>query len=222
MKAKSENPGLEELRSYLARISAKELGHGEHEEAERLLFKCWCELEILSDDAKLEPYKLLHRTEGLTWNPPLLSFDIERHAATVGGSIYAHVYSWTVNVESGTATMEENPTRRQVRSKDKALKVAPIADEIVRLVVNRERDERLKWSKDSSQVTLLFNKIIKATNWRTRAGRKERFWKVFEKEIQGRGWEVAAGQVQTLPSGFIRIPARVLLERKPTSKEPRP
>jgi hypothetical protein len=43
------------------------------------------------------------RAEELSWNPPILSFTIERHGATARGSSRAELHEWTVNLHEGTA-----------------------------------------------------------------------------------------------------------------------
>jgi hypothetical protein len=52
-------------------------------ELERLLAACWDELT--GDDGGMEAYKLLNRMEDVAWNPPLLTFVIERHGGTARG-----------------------------------------------------------------------------------------------------------------------------------------
>jgi hypothetical protein len=89
----------------------------------------------MTDDSALEPHKLLHRTEGLAWDPPLLKFEIERHGATVGGSVYAEVHEWSINLETSQASLLES-RRRQVQPKDKRLDVKPLAQEIANAILS--------------------------------------------------------------------------------------
>ena len=91
---------LSELKRYV-----RQLPRGPVLEAvvvETLLVKCWDLLEI-SDDSSMAAYKLDGRTEGLSWNPPFLTFDIERHGGVDMGGKDAVIYSYEVNVEEGTA-----------------------------------------------------------------------------------------------------------------------
>ena len=88
---------------------------------ETLLVKCWDLLEI-SDYSSMEDYKLDGRTEGLSWNPPFLTFqkikslmalsinlgahsitEIKRHGDVVMEGKDTVICSWEVNVEEGTA-----------------------------------------------------------------------------------------------------------------------
>ena len=177
---------LENLHTYLCRLGPGEVPFGYVSEIERLLRDCWHELEITTDDGKLEPYKLLNRTENLAWNAPFLTFDIERHGATVLGSVYAEVHKWAINVEKGHAGLE-NQRRRQVHPKDARLNVKPLAQEIAALIVNRKTDGRRRWKKGGI-VYLNIGKIIPATNQQTTSGRRKRFRTELCHILQQDGW----------------------------------
>jgi hypothetical protein len=184
------HPGIKKLQSYLTPRSNGELSFGETRDIERLLFESWHEFTIESEDAGMEAYKLLNRTEEMTWAAPLLTFSIERHGATVGGSVYAHVYQWTIDVERGTANMDRFPTRRQIRRMDKPLKVKPLAQEIAELILNGKEDSRLAW-KNEAKVRLLITKIIPTTNEQTTSGRRKRFRSAIAEILQPHGWRMS-------------------------------
>src|SRR5262249_22158252 len=61
-----------------------------------LLADCWHDFEG-ADETSMKDLKLTH-AEDLSWRPPVLSFTIERHGATVLGSTRAELYQWTVNL----------------------------------------------------------------------------------------------------------------------------
>src|SRR5215831_20472355 len=71
---------LEELRN--APPGAIE-GHAKYN-VMHLLANCWHELEGAGETAMQA--RKLDRAEDVSWNPPVLSFTIERHGATVLGS----------------------------------------------------------------------------------------------------------------------------------------
>jgi hypothetical protein len=182
--------GIKKLQSYLAPCSNGELPFGKTRDIERLLFECWHEFVIESEDAGMEAYKLLNRTEDMTWASPMLTFSIERHGATVGGSVYAHIYQWAIDVERGTASMDRFPTRRQVGDLDKPLKVKPLAQEIADLILNGKEDSRLAW-KNETKVRLLITKIIPTTNEQTTSGRRKRFRSALAEALQPHGWRMS-------------------------------
>ena len=182
--------GIKKLQSYLTGCSNAELAFAETRDVERLLSECWHEFKVESDDAGLEGYKLLNRTEDMAWVAPLLTFSIERHGATVCGSVYAHVYKWTIDVERGTASMDRFPTRRQVGDRAKPLKVKPLAQEIGDLIVKGKEDSRLVW-KSETKVRVLIADVIPETNKETTSGRRKRFRSAITEILQPHGWRMS-------------------------------
>jgi len=146
---------MEQLIGYLKSIPKGPISDAS--ELETLLKECWYEFEG-ADDTKMWPSKLTGRMEDITWDPPILTFKIERHGGTVMGSTRADLHLWKVNIEKGTADFSVSGYR-QIYPRQPNLNVTPIAEEIVGLIVNRSQDGRLKWNKDGS-VTVLMGKIL--------------------------------------------------------------
>src|SRR5690348_12613078 len=96
---------IERMSQYLSKVPPGELSSMQVRNIEELLAAAWEGLEIGGDDSNMAPYKPVGRTENLAWNPPLLTFDIERHGQTFLGSVYATVYSWSIDLSTGTARM---------------------------------------------------------------------------------------------------------------------
>ena len=69
-----------------------------------LLANCWHELKGAGETAMQA--RKLDRAEDVSWNPPVLSFTIERHGATVLGSSRAELHRWSVNMHQRTARCE--------------------------------------------------------------------------------------------------------------------
>jgi hypothetical protein len=153
---------------------------------ERLVFECWHEFEG-GDSEKMQGYKILHRMEKPIWNPPILSFTMERHGATVAGSIRADIQEWRLNIETLKADCE-TVGRRQVNPMDQRLNVGPIAEEIAHLIQTHKTDERLKWNKDGS-VRVLIGKIIPETVKQTTMGRRKRFRIALKESLTKVGWQ---------------------------------
>jgi hypothetical protein len=153
---------------------------------ERLVFECWDEFEG-GNSEKMVSYKVLHRMEKPVWNPPILSFTMERHGATVGGSIWADIQEWKLNIQTLKADCE-TIGRRQVEAMDRRLNVGPITEEIAHLIQTHETDERLKWNKDGS-VRIRMGKIIPMTKAQTTTGRRKRFRKALTESLANTGWQ---------------------------------
>lgn len=179
---------LEHLRAYLATVPPGKIVNTT--DVERLLAACWD--EFTGDSGGMEGYKLLGRMENVTWKPPVLSFAVERHGCTVAGSTRADLQGWTVNVEKQTIFCEPLG-HRQVRPMQARLKVEPVVEEIVRLVVTQQKDQRLQWHDDGS-VKVLVGKIIPQDSAvkQTLAGRRKRFREKLTEQLEAEGWAVVS------------------------------
>ena len=131
---------VEALKSYLSSQPPGPLAG--KEQLESLLLNAWDHLEG-SADGGMQSGKLKNRIEQATWNSPILCFQIERHGATVNGSVYAEMQQWEIDCEKGIANYDRfNSRRRQVADKQRPLKVAPIAKEIANVIRSGSADSR--------------------------------------------------------------------------------
>src|SRR6266446_6791391 len=118
---------LETLVELLENVPAGPIANNLCGQVIKLLQGCWNEF-VGSRQTKMEAYKLDKRVENLVWAPPVLSFKMARHGATVRGSPREHLYRWHINVADKTATLEKG-TFRLVRpsaaklSKDEILEI---------------------------------------------------------------------------------------------------
>jgi hypothetical protein len=143
----------------------------------------------------ISPAKHLGRMEDVLWNPPLLTFTIERHDGTVLGSTRANLQEWTVDVEKRTATCVE-ARYRQLRPNQPRLDVAAIAEEIATLIVSRKEDDRLRWYEDG-RVRVLIGKVLPEGSAvkQTLAGRRKRFRAAVKEQLAGEGWQESGNNI---------------------------
>ena len=177
------NESLIKLRRRLESLPA-----GEVEDSDAvmdLLRSCW-ECFTNSNDTNMAAEKV-DRARELRWEPPKLTFIIERHGGTVLGASGAELYAWALNLETVEANCETSG-HRQVHPMDKRLDVKPLASEIAELIVNHKSDRRLKWSPDG-KVQVLIGEVIPETNKQTTAGRRSRFRNELEELLVDKGWE---------------------------------
>jgi hypothetical protein len=174
---------MEKLRSLMNQYPQGSINYTP--EVEHVLASCWDLLDG-SADGGMQGNKLKGRMESAVWNPPILEFDLERHGATVNGSIFAGVQHWAINVETGEASLE-GERQRQVGTKDKRLKLDPLVDEINAAILEHSRDPRLKWNGDQ-KVRILIESVIPATNPQTTSARRKRFWNALEERVKPSGW----------------------------------
>src|SRR5262245_9543483 len=102
MSHEAEMTGVDRLRAQLATLQPGKIP--DTTDLEPLLAACWD--EFTGDDGGMEGHKLLGRMEDVTWEPPVLSFTVERHGRTVAGSSRADLQGWAVNVEKQTIFCE--------------------------------------------------------------------------------------------------------------------
>jgi len=87
---------MKDLLNYLKTIPAGSISDIEHLEA--LIVQCWEEFDGGNAEG-MKGYKLIGRMEDVKWDPPILSFSIERHGITAVGSTKATVQEWGINVQ---------------------------------------------------------------------------------------------------------------------------
>ena len=175
---------MKDLLEYLNSLQPGKIQVNEH--LERLVWDCWHEFKE-SDETKMDGHKILHRMEKAFWNPPIFSFTIERHGATVGASVWADVQRWDLNLVLKEADYK-NIDRRMVNKMDSGLDVNAIAKGVADLIVNHSRDDRLKWNR-SGTVRVQVGKIIPETKKETTAGRRKKFRKALTEIIGEFGWQ---------------------------------
>jgi hypothetical protein len=141
--------------------------------------------------------KLLGRIEEISWEPPTLSFIIERHGGMTYGSSRAELQYWSIDVDEGTAAFGPG-SYRQKRPRQPPLDVKPLAREVADLIENGISDERLEWGKDEVRVQI--GKIIPSEYQpkETLTGRRKRFRKALSEELEPKGW------IQVRPNSFRR------------------
>jgi hypothetical protein len=157
-----------------------------------LLAGCWDELGG-TDETGMKAWKL-DRAEDVSWNPPVLSFTIERHGATVLGSTRAELHRWSVNVEEGTADCERGRYRQIWRAAPK-LDVRPIAARVCEAVqlgpasdCDLVKEGVIDWEADDL-VSIKHGMLIPDDTYQqTVAGRRRRFRKQLEERMLSIGW----------------------------------
>jgi len=189
----NKKPSLTELKTWLDQITPGEIT--DSTEVERLL--ALARTDLAGDYEGMKPYKLLNRMEDVTWTPPLLTFRIERHGATVMRSSRAEMQAWTVDVERGTALCEETGYR-QLMPRQRPLDVKPMAEEIAAAIVSHADEPRLKWV-DQKTVRVKIGVILPKGSAvkMTLAGRRKRFQMALSERLATQGWvQVGANKYQ--------------------------
>lgn len=177
----SEMDELKKLREALAEAEPGPV------DVERVLADAW---HLLSGgfDGGMEPRKLLRRTFSMEWEPPVLRFKIERHGAIVaGGSGYAEIQSWAVDVDEESARIT-GTKRRRVRPMQPALDTDALAAELAEKIVSRSEDDRLRWSSRTGRVQIRMAEALPRAVKRTTEGRRKRLNAALKELLEPQGW----------------------------------
>jgi hypothetical protein len=170
------------LRKYLDSV-----GVANRVELANLLARHWYDFAG-AEETSMASHKL-SRMANPTWQPPLLSFTIERHGGTVLGSTRAELQTWTLNLEEKTANWAPD-SYRQLHPTAPRLDVQPLAEEIFRIMLDHGEDVRLNWNEDGT-VRLQIGKIIPDDGYKqTVAGRRRRFRAALEQLVRDTDGEV--------------------------------
>lgn len=177
---------LDALRAFLASLKPGPVADGSG--IEPLLQDCWDQFSG-SDAEGMRAYKLDGRMERLRWDPPALSFEIERHGATVMGSSRAELHEWEIDVVKMTANCRRGRFR-QLTPMSPRLNVKPLAEAVATVIRSGQPDPRLKWLSDD-EVRVLIGEIIPAESavQQTLRARRKRFWAALDEELNPQGWE---------------------------------
>jgi hypothetical protein len=150
------------------------------------LAACWDDLDG-SDSAAMAAHKL-YRAEFFQWQPPYLTFCIERHGGTVMGSTRGERQGWNVDVKQGRADFY-SVGHVQLSPTDQPFRAGPVVAEIVNRIVAGVADNRLKWeSPDNTIVRVLTSQFITGRVPQTEQGRRRRFRAALEKALSSVGW----------------------------------
>jgi len=177
---------LKELRKLLDGIAPGPIRGDIREEIVDLLAGCWDVFD--RPDTKLDAHKL-SRIESLRWNPPILSFTIERHKGIVHGSTRAELQHWSVDLNSVTA--DYTGTYHQVYPRQAPWEAEPIAKQVAQSIIKGSEDLRLKWL-GPAKVKILTRKILPqfdSSPKQTTEGRRRRFYHALDNYLEPLGWK---------------------------------
>lgn len=153
-----------------------------------LLYDAWDDL-FITNHGGFERSKHIGRAVNLTWDPPCLTFDIERHGGFVQGSSRADIQSWRVDVQGNSATYVCSRSR-QMRSASPRMDMEPIVAKVKASISEKSDDPSITWlDEERSRFKLNIAQIIpnKGPTETVRARRK-RLIRDLEKVLGAVGW----------------------------------
>ena len=184
----NQNKHIEYLRDLLKSIPAGPLDYPQHQEILEAFNRAYEYFDGALDTSM--SVKKLNRIENLSWNPPVISFNIERHGGTVHGSSRADVYQWGLNVNTGEAGYTK--THRQLRRMDKRLNTKALAEATAKLITAKKKHAHLKWITPI-RVQVQIAPLIPHTNNQTTLERRRRFRMQLTEILWPKGWRFVEG-----------------------------
>jgi hypothetical protein len=192
----TETESIARLKEHL---SATPPGPVDASEIDHLLAATWDQIEG-ADAGGMTSTKIIGRLESVKWEPPLLTFIVERHGGTVLGSTRAELQTWEINLETLAAALYEAGRYRRVSPTNPPMNVQPMAEEICALILEHADDKRLRWRPDGT-VAVKIGEIIPAGPLpkQTLTGRRKRFRAALERMIAETGGQTIRQNVYKPP-----------------------
>lgn len=178
---------LQELKSYLAQLPVGVVDDDHQLTVVDLLSQSWELFEGSAETAMNRAKVTSGRLESLTWEPPILRFIIERHGATVNGSKSADLHEWHMDLDSCRASCSKGRSRR-LQPFAARLDAKALANEIVSLITEGKRDERLTWKSGTCVKINMAIAITDSTAKQTTQGRRKRLRNALEPLLTAAGW----------------------------------
>jgi hypothetical protein len=179
---------LDVLRRALANLPDGPIPAREQTRITDLLAAAWDELQG-SDAEGMTAAKIRGRIEDLTWQPPCLSFTIERHGGTVLGSTRAELHRWEVNVATGEAAVVATSRFRQVAPRARPVPVGPLVAEVAHAIKHHQEHPAVAWLS-RTRVRVIASRVegLRSPFEQTAAGRRRRFGAVLDQQLAPLGW----------------------------------
>lgn len=148
--------------------------------------------------------KVVGRTEQMEWQPPVLSFKIERHPGKALGSSRDKLQHWRLDTANCVATFNGD-SYRQKRPKNRMPDVESIAREMTPLILERREDDRLHWTH-KGKVEILSDRILEGqyVPKETLEGWRKRLRKAVLRLIEPQGWVTKGAYYELVGSRLTR------------------
>jgi hypothetical protein len=193
---------LTELRVTMYNLPAAPIPLEMRDRVLELVLECWFEFDS-SRTGKMEPWKTRRDggPENLTWLPPLLSFEIDRHGGTVMGSTRAERQRWTLNLDTHSA-VSKTCGHRQLRPNSPRLDVGPKVRAVCAAVQRGPASASdlmaqgiVEWRSDD-ELRVKHSKLIPDDGPRqTIIGRRKKFRAKLRNEMTAIGWDEVPGRL---------------------------
>ena len=186
---------VQDLQKLLESVSPGRIQADLVGEVVSLLSDAWNSLSGTSATAMAERKISSARVEELTWEPPFLSFVIERHGGTVQGSKFGELQAWRVDLDHKVAACNING-RRRLQPFAPKLHTQALAVELFEHIQSRDQDSRLTWKSDTCVRIRLTLAIPDGPPKQTTQGRRRRLRAAITPLLIAAGWSTSESGTQ--------------------------
>lgn len=134
----------------------------------------------------------LGRMKSVQWDPPVLTFEIERHGALCRGGTRATRQQWRVDTSYWTATCHD-VGHRQTVPMAKRFDARSMAEHIADKINTGSDDPFLRWKADRTRVHVVLSEAVGGGYNRTVEGRTRKLLAELRRLLEPLGWTYRTG-----------------------------
>lgn len=163
------------------------------------LTACWGQFTGNSG-ARVPAPELPLRLRNATWRPPILSFELAQAAAANAGDPHPDTLRWVLDVEQRTAALAP-PAHASFPPARPKHNMLELAEQIVRLILARREDLRLRWYSDGSVRVAVGAILPEGVGFKqTVSNRRKKFRLALDEQLPAAGWRKVKDYVFAPPA----------------------
>jgi hypothetical protein len=192
---------LNKLIEFLLSLQNGDVSKSNVSKLEHLLCECWDRFSGSASEG-MEAYKLIDSMKDVYFKYPFLYFVVELKGDTVLRSNRTDLYNWLLNIENKQATCQKK-RYLHAEPRSNSLYIVLIAKEVIRKILNHQKDPRIKWENNGT-VRLLMEEMISTGRRTTLNYRRKKIRGKVDEILLPIGWRKIGDDLYAPPSAKIK------------------
>jgi hypothetical protein len=192
---------LNKLIEFLLSLQKGDISKSNVSKLEHLLCECWDGFSGSASEG-MEAYKLIDSMKDVYFKYPFLYFVVELKGDTVLRSNRTDLYNWLLNIENKQATCQKKGYRLS-EPRSNPVFIVSIAKEVIRKILNHQKDPRIKWENNGT-VRLLMEEMISTGRRTTLNYRRKKIRGKVDEILLPIGWRKIDDDLYAPPSAKIK------------------
>jgi hypothetical protein len=188
---------LNKLIEFLLSLQKGDVSKSNVSKLEHLLCECWGEFSGSGSEG-MEANKLIGHMQDVYLKYPFLYFVVELNGGTVLASKKTEMLNWLLNIENKQATCQKKGYRLS-EPRSNPVFIVSIAKEVIRKILNHQKDPRIKWENNGT-VRLLMEEMISTGRRTTLNYRRKKIRGKVDEILLPIGWQKIGVDLYALPS----------------------